>query len=190
MTTPSTRTLLTLACLLASPMVSAQVAVTVTGQINEVTCTPVVTGTTLSGNTLTLASIQLPALNAADPSVPGGNLTFTLTGCGSSLAINNMWVHFTASSITGGRINTNNSEVAFQIRDINSGGALGGQVDVGGTAAATGPSANQGTPADFTGTFPSRNAAKSYAVHYYRKGATVSQAGTVTASATYAVKYY
>jgi len=190
MQSPSIRTLLTLTCLIVSPAVLAQVNITITGQIDEVTCTPVATGTTLSGNTLTLAPKQLPALNASDPSVPGGNLVFTLTGCGMSSAINNMWVHFTAGSIDNGRINTNNTQVAFQIRDIDSSGALGGQVDVGGTAAATGPTANQGTPAAFTGSFPTRNASKSYAVHYYRKGAIVDQAGTVTATATYTVKYY
>jgi len=72
----SIRTLFTLACLLASPAVLAQVNITITGEIQEVSCTPIVTGTTaFNGNTLILAPIQLPDLNASDPSVPGGTLT-------------------------------------------------------------------------------------------------------------------
>jgi len=168
------------------PALADEVIVTITGEIKDVVCTPTINGS-LGLNTLGLADIPVSALNAPNPpSVFGNTLVFSLSECDVSAAIEHMWVHFTADSISDGRINTNLSEVAFQIIDS----ATGNQVDVGGTAGSTGPTSNQGTFTTFSDTFPSRSATKSYAVHYYRKGASVTQTGEVTANATYTVKYF
>jgi len=168
---------------------SAQTEITIKGSINEASCTPTLTGTGFSGNTLTLPAKELSDFSAANTSVAGRDITFTLANCGKSVAISNMWVHFTATSVTSGRINTSHPQVQFQIRDINASGALGNQVNVGGTAADTGPTSNQGTAAAFTGTFPNRAAVKKYSVRYYNT-AIVTQAGTFEAKATYTVKYF
>jgi len=173
----------------ASIPAMAQVNITINGKIQEAVCTPVMTASGLSSNVLTLPNKQMSDFNAPNMSVTGRDITFTLTGCGMSDTIKNMWVHFTATSITGGRINTNHPQIKFQVRDINAAGTLGNQVNVGGTAAATGPTANQGTAAAFTGTFPNRGAVKKYRVNYYNT-AIVTQAGDITATATYTVKYF
>jgi len=168
----------------------AQVNINIKGKILEVSCTPVLTASDgLAGNILTLPNKNMSAFTTVNQSLLGRDLIFTLTDCGASTAINNMWVHFTASNITNGRINTDHPQIQFQIRDIDASGTLGAQVNVGGTAAATGPSANQGTAAAFTGTFPSRGAVKKYRVNYFNP-VLVTQAGDITASVTYTVKYF
>jgi len=156
---------------LASFSASAQVSVTISGEIQEVVCTPTLTGTNVTANSIGLETI-----------------TFALSNCGMSSATSHMWVYFNAASITGGRINTNHPQVAFQIMDVTSGGALGNQVNVG-DASGTAPTPQQGTAAAFTGPMGSRSATKDYIVRYYAKEA-VNQAASVAATASYTVKYY
>jgi len=174
----------------ASPMLWAQsVSFTITGTIQAVVCTPVLSGSGYSGTTLTLQEVQMTALDQPAKTAGDRTVTFTLTNCGFSTATNNMWVHFTSGAVEAGRIVTNNAQVQFEIMDVLNSGATGNQVHVGGSAANTGPSSNQGTAAPFTGSYPSRNAVKNYIVRYYAKQA-VTQTGTVTATATYTVKYF
>jgi len=166
---------------ISSFSVSAQssMAITISGEVQADSCTPTVSG--INGNTLQLQPKTMSQMNASDPSIPGSNITFSVSGCTQ----NNMWTHFTAADISNGRINTGHPQVQFQIRDLNN-GVLGGQVDVGGSAGTSGPSASQGTGVAITG----GAASKSYAVHYYRSVPTVTQPGGMSASATYTVKYY
>jgi len=80
---------------------------------------------------------------------------------------------------------SSNSQVHFELRNDTASGTL---VQAGGTAGNQ-PTANQGTAAPFTGTFPTRGAIKTYVLRYYANQP-VTQAGTVSTSATYTVKYY
>jgi len=108
-----------------------------------------------------------------------------LANCGMSTATNNMWVHFNSGNVVGGRMVTSNSQVHIEFRNDTASGAL---VQAGGSAG-TQPTADQGSAAPFTGTFPSRAASKTYVLRYYANQP-VTQAGTVSTQATYTVKYY
>jgi len=190
----STRTLFTLACLIASPAVFAQVNITVTGTIEEVVCTPTLTGTGVSGNTITLPKVNISDFPSNGSTAGATQITFTLTGCGMSTAKNNMWVHFDSPSTTSGGLMVPTSgpnRVVFEILDVNSTGVVGARVRAGGTAGDQ-PNSNQGTAAAFTGTWPSRDASKNYVIQYYRSSSNAFPAlpGTISTSATYTVKYY
>jgi len=186
-----------LAALVIAPATSfsawAQITVTVTGEIQEATCTPSLTGTNVSANSIVLEPAQLTDLDVAGKTAKPRTITFVLANCGMSTAINNMWVHFMNADINGisaGRLNTNNPDVAFQIMDVPTGGGAGNQVNVdGGIYGGSAPASNHGTAAPFTGTQGSRAANKSYIVQYYAK-APVTQAGAVSAQVVYTVKYF
>jgi len=182
----STLSLLSLATVCASsPALAQTVNFTITGTIEDVACTPTLGGTGVSGNTVTLPTVNLTALDAAGKTAGDRPITFTLANCGMSTASNNMWVYFNSGNVAAGRMVSSNSQVHFEIRNDTAGGTL---VQAGGTAGNQ-PTANQGTAAPFTGTFPNRGASKTYVLRYYASQP-VTQAGTVSAQATYTVKYY
>jgi len=96
------RSLLACACVLASAAVMAQLAnVTIEGEIQEASCTPQLTGTGVSGNTITLPAVQMTDLNAAGKTAGDTIITFALSDCGMSTAKNNMWVSFYSSDVDG-----------------------------------------------------------------------------------------
>jgi len=186
--------LVLLACVSASSFPAfAQISVTITGEIKEATCTPTLTGSNVTANSIGLEPAQLTDLNVTGATAKPRTITFVLANCGMSTAINNMWVHFMASgmtAITAGRLNTNNPDVAFQIMDVPPGGGAGNQVNVeAGPVGSSQPGPGHGTAAPFTGTFDNRAASKSYIVQYYAKNP-VTQAGAVSAQVTYTVKYF
>jgi len=187
------RSLLACACVLASAEVMAQsVNVTIQGEIQEVSCTPQLTGTGVSGNTITLPTVQVTDLGQTGKTAGDTTITFALSNCGMSLAKNNMWVSFYSSDVDGaGRISTNISGVRFEVRDVDSTGAMGNLIEIFAAPSTSGdfPAAWQGTAAAFTGSFPSSAATKSYIIRYYANQA-VTQAGAVSTAATYTVKYY
>jgi len=175
----------------ASWSACAQVNFTINGEIKDVTCTPTLTGSGYSGTTLTLPAVDLADLDMAGKTAGDTTLTFAFSNCAMSTNNSNMWVHFTSGSVDGaGRIipTTGTGWVRFEIRDVTSGGTMGNIVQAGGTAG-TQPTPGQGTAAAFTGTYPSRSVSKSYIVRYYANQP-VTQAGVVSANATYTVKYY
>jgi len=175
----------------ASWAACAQVNFTINGEIKDVTCTPTLTGSGYSGTTLTLPSVDLADLDAPGKTAGESTINFAFSNCAMSINKSNMWVHFTSPQVDGaGRIipTTGTVLVRFEIRDVTSTGAMGNPVRANGTAG-THPTSGQGTPAALTGSYPSRSVSKSYIVRYYANQA-VTQAGTVSASATYTVKYY
>jgi len=189
---------LSLYCLLIMTMVAtpalAQVNITVSGKINEVSCTPTLTGPRVSGNTVDLEPADLSDFPTTGSTAKPTEITFTLTGCGMSTAKNNMWVHFTSATTTSGGImvpTSGSTGVGFEIMDVKSDGSMGGRARTGGTAGNQ-PTNNQGTAAAFTGSFPNRDAVKKYVIRYVRlssAGFPVS-AGDISTAATYTVKYY
>jgi len=186
MTLKSTYSLLSFAIVCAgSPALAQTVNFTITGTIDDVACTPNLTGAAVSGSTVTLPNVKLTDLDTAGKTAGNTPITFTLANCGMSTATNNMWVHFNSGNVVGGRMVTSNSQVHVEIRNDSASGNL---VQAGGTAANQ-PTANQGTAAPFTGTFPNRGASKTYVLRYYASQP-VTQAGTVSTQATYTVKYY
>jgi len=191
MTNQYTHALLLLVVLVAaSPSVSAQpqtmIPLVITGTIEEAACTPTLSGDGLSGSTLTLQPALQTELDQAGKTTGGQTITFTLVNCSmASTAANNMWVHFSSANVEAGRIVSSNPEVHFEILNDT---VSGNQVHAGGTAADE-PDANQGTAAPFTGTEPDRGAVKHYVIRYYASQP-VTQVGTVSADATYEVKYY
>jgi len=185
--------LLVAACAAMSAPALAQVNFTINGMIEEAVCTPTVSASNSrwTGNVLTLPTVKLIDLDEATKTAGDTQITFDLPGCGKSSSISHMWVHFESGSVDGaGRIipTTGTGWVRFEIRDVDSSGVMGNLVRAGGTATDQ-PGSGQGTAAAFTGTYPSRNASKSYIFRYYANQA-VTIAGTVSASATYTVKYY
>jgi len=195
MQSPSIRTLSMLASLMASPFVLAQpVNITVTGTIEDVACTPTLTGAAVSGNTITLPNVTIADFPSSGSTAAPTEITFTLAGCGMSTTKNNMWVHFDATSVsTGGLIipTSGPDRVVFEIMDVNAAGVMGGRVRAGGTAGDQ-PTNNQGTAAAFTGTYPSRDATKKYVIRYRKISSDTFPAlpGTISTPATYTVKYY
>jgi len=88
-------TLLSLALCLASPSTLAQtVNFTITGTIEDVACTPTLTGSGVSGNTVTLPTVNLTALDTTGKTAGDTSITFALANCGMSTATNNMWGAF------------------------------------------------------------------------------------------------
>jgi len=194
MTTHSTRTLLTLACLLASPIAFAQVNITITGTIEDVACTPTLNGAAVSGNTITLPNVTIADFPSLGSTAGPVEITFTLTGCGMSTTKNNMWVHFDSPNVSGGGLIIPTSgpiSVQFEIMDVDATGVIGSRVRAGGTAGDQ-PNTNQGTAAAFTGAWPTRDATKKYVIHYRKVSSSQFPAipGTISTSATYTVKYY
>jgi len=187
--------LLATLCAAASPVAFAQgsVAFTITGEIEEVTCTPTFGGPKVSGNTVTLEKVNLSQLANAGDTAGDTELIFTLTGCNMSMAKDKMWIHFISPQVdNNGRIipTTGTGYVRFEIRDIDAGGTLGDVVKVATShsAAGTSPASGQGSFAPLT-PYPNRSATKKYNLCYYANQ-TVIHAGVVSANAEYLVKYY
>jgi len=174
-------------CAASSSTLAQSVNFTIKGTIEPVVCTPTLSGSGYSSNTLTLPNVQLPQLDTVGKTAGEATITFSIANCGISTATNHMWVHFTpnGSSVQDGRLVSSNAQVHFEIRNDT---ATGTMVFFGGSAG-TQPNANQGTASPFTGSYPNRAASKSYVVRYYAKNV-VTVAGAVQANATYTVKYY
>jgi len=116
-------------------------------------------------------------------------LHFRATGCTGN--VNYMWVHFTSPNVdaNGRMIPTSGSnKVRFEIRNNTASGSL---VRAGGSAGNM-PTSQQGTFAPFSGSHPtnaSRVADKYYVIRYYAHQP-VSDAGTVSTTATAHFKYF
>jgi len=166
----------------------------VTGTVNPSACTPNLSGMQrqlIGGTTVSLPKITTHAINsAADNTVAGGNIQFRATGCTGTQA-NYMWIHFTATVDSDGRIITNagsSSPVRFEIRDNNTNGQ---RIIVGGAAGSQpGSTPYQGTAAAFSGSNANpRSANKNYGIRWYA-GTHVVNAGSYSASVTANFKYY
>jgi len=179
----SIRTLITLACFITSPALFAQTPVNIT-----------VTGTNVSGNTITLPNVNISDFPSQGTTAGPIEITFTLTGCGMSTAKNNMWVHFDSPNVSGAGFmmpTSGPARIGFEIMDVNSAGVMGDRVRAGGTAGDQ-PTNLQGTAAAFTGTYPARDATKKYVIRYRRTSSAAFPPlpGTISTPATYTVKYY
>jgi len=163
----------------------AQVNVLISGEIQPATCTPNMTGIGVTASSITLPPVSLSALDGIGKTAGPRTVTFSLPA-GCDVSQNNMWVHFNSGQVEAGRIVSSNPQVHFEIRNDTETGA---QVFAGGTALNTGPNSNQGTAASITGAPGNRMASKDYVLRYYANQV-VSQAGSITANATYTVKYY
>jgi len=171
----------------ASPALLAQsVPFVINGKVEDVTCTPVVSGPNWSAAVLNLDTVKLSDLSAKGDVAGDTEITFTLLDCGMSDATSNMWVHFESANVdTNGRIIPSGPEhLRFQILD----GDTYNLIRVGGTAGGA-PNSEQGIAAPFIGSVPHRDAIKTYIVEYYADEP-VTQAGDASANATYTVKYY
>jgi len=166
----------------------------INGFISPVSCTPVLSGGAISGNTLTLPDAFIDALNT-NTTAGETPFTFELTNCDTSLGVNNVWAHFSGPNIDGnGRITptTGSNNIRFEL--ING---PGGSPIVAGGAVPSGlaqPTAAQGTSAPFNPPAPAttnRSATKTYAVRYYRQNTlTAADIGAVTSAVTYNMVYH
>jgi len=194
MQSPSIRILFILTCLFVSPAVCAQsVTITVSGQINEPSCTPTLTGPRVTGNAIVLEDADTTDFPSQYSTAKPTRITFALTGCGKQ-SVNNMWVHFNSTNVSDGIMvpTTGPTTVGFEIVDVDSSGtSTGNRVHAGGGVVTT-PNANQGTaaPLSATSTWPNRTASKSYDVRYIRTSATAPEAGAISTQATYQVIFY
>jgi len=188
-TTLSLLALASCAAISTSALAQSTGTLNIKGYVSPVSCTPQLTGSAISGNTLTMPDAFINDLATPGSSTGETPFTFELTGCTTSGTINNMWVHFSGTGIDGaGRLTTGNSNLRFELLNSPGSGTL---IVAGGTAAATGPTATQGTSAAFTGTNPNRAASKTYAVRYYAQNAvTAADIGPVNAAVTYTVQYF
>jgi len=178
------------AALSTSALAQSTGTLNINGFISPVSCTPTLSGGAISGNTLTLPDAFIDTLNSSGATAGQTPFTFELSGCTTSVGINNMWVHFSGSNVDGsGRITPTSGSNNIRFELLNGPG--GSVISAGGTAGATGPSASQGTAAQFSGANPNRSASKTYAVRYYAQNAlTLADVGAVSSSVTYSVQYY
>jgi len=164
----------------------------INGSISPVSCTPVITGPNVNGNTITLQPAFIN--DYATVGSTGGAEAFTFEWSGCSIAgVTNVWVHFGAggANVDGnGRIvpTTGSQNMRFEL--LND-GTSGTPIVAGGTAGAQ-PNASQGSAVAFTGgPNPNWTASKTYAVRYYaNQPLTIADAGAVESSVTYNVQYY
>jgi len=190
----TTLSLLSLACCAAvstSALAQSTGTLTIKGNISPVSCTPVLTGGAISGNTLTMPDAYIDNYTAAGSFGGETPFAFEWSGCQVSTGINNVWVHFGSDGNnidTNGRIVPTVGSLNMRFELLNgSGGAV---ITAGGTAGSS-PTASQGTSASFTGVNPNQTATKQYAVRYYSTQAlAISDAGPVESSVTYNVRYY
>jgi len=166
----------------------------INGFISPVSCTPVLSGANLSGNTLTMDDVFIDDLNT-NTTAGETPFTFDLTGCTTSLGVNNMWVHFSGPNVDGsGRLTPTSGSNNIRFELLNGPGGTpitaGGAVPSG---LAT-PTASQGTSAPFNPPAPAttnRSASKTYAVRYYRQNVlTAADIGAVASTVTYNVMYH
>jgi len=126
-----------LGSLVISSLVSAQtVNVTITGTIDDVVCTPSLTGTGVSGTTITLPKVDITQLDTTGKTAGSRTVTFSVSNCGASMAVNNMWVHFSGSTVdSNGRLQPTSGTGNIRFELLNgSGGAVikaGGSVPSG-----------------------------------------------------------
>jgi len=163
----------------------------INGSISPVSCTPTLSGATLTGGagnyTLALAPAVVEQYNF--PGATGGDSAFQFdwAACSVSAGISNVWVHFDAATVDGnGRIvpSAGSQKMRFELLDGNNPITAGGPVG-------TGPGAGQGSGAAFSGANPNQSASKTYSVRYYANSAlAVADAGAVSASVTYTAYYY
>jgi len=175
----------------ASPAVMAQaVNFQIKGEIQAVSCTPIITG--IAGGVLLLPKAKLGDLNATGKTFGDTTLTFAMTGCNDVNPGDHLWAHFESDQVdTDGRIipTTGTAWVRFEVRDVDSSGVMGDIVKVGGTpVVGSAPGADQGSAAQFDS---GRNAGKSYVFRYYATQAlTQLHTGAVGANAKYTLVYY
>jgi len=194
-TTLSLLALASCAALTTSALAQSSGTLNINGSISPVSCTPVLSGANLNGNTLTLPDAHIDVLNTSQTA---GDTAFTFdwAGCTTSLGVNNAWVHFGAggSNIDGtGRIvpTAGSQNIRFELTN-----GLGGTPIAAGGPVTTGllnPTAAQGTSAAFSGaqTDTNRAASKTYAVRYYRQNTLVAaDIGPVSSTVAYTVKYH
>jgi len=189
-----TLSLLALAtCVMLSSTTSAQTGtITVKGEIVADSCTANIVssgGSGGSGNyTVNLDPVSYGVFTAAGVTAGEKPFTIELTGCTVSGSNTQMWAHFTGASVNAdGHLATNSSKVSFQLTD----GFGGAPIKAGGSAASTGPGADQGSGATFTGSNPNQTASKQYAVRYYAESAlAAADAGALTSVVTYNIQYF
>jgi len=186
-----TLSLLSLAiCAAASTSALAQTGtIDISGTLTSTGCTPTLSGS-VTGTTVNLDSVSVTALTGG-VGLGEKPFTFDFTGCDVIPSTTQVWVHFSGTNVdssTGYITPTSgSSNVRFRLKD-----GLGGAVIVAGGAVPSGgaPAAGQGTSVGFTGTNPSMEAHKTYAVEYWSAAAlTSADAGAVASSVTYTVVY-
>jgi len=190
--------LVLVACPGISPAVLAQaINFTVNGTITDVVCTPDVVGSHWSGSgsngTVTLNNAKSNQLETAGDTAEAAQIDFIVTACARSE--NYMWVYFESDQVDAGRIVPTAGaafaidRVRFEIRDAST----GNKINVSATGAGTGnvPGSGQGLPVQLTGSTGNRGATKSYIIQYYaQQGLTAAHSGSMSATATYTVKYF
>jgi len=180
-------------CAAASTSALAQTGtITINGEIIADSCTANITSSGGSGGggnfVVNLDQVSYGIFTAAN--VPAGEKPFTieLTGCTTSAGTTSMWAHFTGANVAAdGRLDTTHAKMAFELVD----GFGGSAIKAGGSAPSTGPGADQGSGATFSGTNPNRSASKQYAVRYSSKAALLAtDAATFSSSVTYNIQYF
>jgi len=194
-TTLSLMTLASCAALSTSALAQSNGTLTINGFISPVSCTPVLSGTGISGSTLTLPDAFIEDLDAVGKTTGATAFTFDWSDCTTSLGVNNVWVHFHGATVDGtGRLNPTSGSPKVQFQLLND-GISGTPIVAGGSAGNAAPTANQGTAAAFTPAAPAttnRSASKTYAVRYYAAQAlnAIGDIGPVSTMVTYTAKYY
>jgi len=193
-TTLSLLALASCAAISTSALAQSTGTLNIEGYISPVSCTPSLSGSGLSGNTLKLPDAFVDELDTAGKTTGETPFTFSWSGCTTSLGVNNVWVHFHGTNIDGaGRLTPTSGSGKVRFELLNGSG--GTPIVAGGTAGNVAPNASQGTAAAFDPPAPAttnRSASKTYAVRYYADQAlnALADMGTVTTTVTYTAKYY